>query len=165
MRIPTTTLLACAFLLVVSGCLAHRSLPGPTAYAGEADVLGIERAHQQDVAATVPGDPTALAGLWTDDAVRLNPGGRVDIGKQAIRAADERAKARHPGGRVVSYTSDIKDVRIKDGWAFEWGHFTLSYKETIDGEVKSARGSVLRVLQKQSDGSWKFARVMWNRSE
>ena len=107
----------------------------------------------------------ALAGLWTDDAVRLNPGGRVDIGKKAIRDADERAHARHPGGRVVGYAPDIKDIRIKDGWAFEWGQFTFSYQETPEGEVRTARGTVLRVLQKQNDGSWKFARVMWNEGE
>jgi hypothetical protein len=35
------------------------------------DVAGIEKFHQQDVAATLSRDPVALTGLWTDDAVRL----------------------------------------------------------------------------------------------
>jgi uncharacterized protein (TIGR02246 family) len=159
------TALVLPALLVSAGALLVGHTLGTTAHAGEADMVGIERLHRQDVAATVSGDPRALAGLWTDDAVRINPGGRVDIGKQAIRAADERAKARHPEGRVVSYLPDIKDVRIKDGWAFEWGHFKVGYTETAEGEVKTARGSVLRVLQKGADGSWKFARVMWNQGE
>src|SRR5882757_3849644 len=157
---PSITLQVCACLVVLGGVAFFVHSPGAAARAGEGDMAGIERLHKQDVAATVPGDPGALAGLWADDAVRLNPGGRVDIGKKAIRDADERAHARHPGGRVVSYAPDIKDIRIEDGWAFEWGQFTFSYKETPEGEIRSARGTVLRVLQKQNDGSWKFARVM-----
>jgi len=29
-------------------------------------------------------------------------------------------------------------------------------------DVKSFRGKSLRVLKREPDGSWKFARVMWN---
>jgi hypothetical protein len=39
----------------------------------------IEKLHQQDVAATLSGDPKALADLWTDDAVRLEPGGQAEF--------------------------------------------------------------------------------------
>jgi ketosteroid isomerase-like protein len=65
-----------------------------------------------------------------------------------------------PGGRVLTYVPEINDVRIAGGWAYEWGRFTGSYRDSPTGEVKTFRGTVLRVLQKQSDGSWKFARVM-----
>jgi uncharacterized protein (TIGR02246 family) len=133
---------------------------GSTGENGDAALAGIEKLHRQDVAATVPGDPRLLAELWTDDAVRINPGGRIDVGKAAIRAADERATARHPGGRVTSYAPEIKDVRIAGEWAFEWGRFSASYKETETAAVKPVRGTVLRVLRRQGDGSWKFARVM-----
>src|SRR5215510_4209099 len=35
------------------------------------DMAGIEKFHQQDIAATLSRDPIALTDLWTDDAVRL----------------------------------------------------------------------------------------------
>ena len=38
------------------------------------DMAGIEKLHQQDIAATLSRDPVALTDLWTDDAVRLDPG-------------------------------------------------------------------------------------------
>jgi hypothetical protein len=46
-----------------------------------------------------------------------------------------------------------------------WGYFNSTYRESPNSEVKSLRGKLLRVLRKQSDGSWKFARVMWNLAE
>jgi uncharacterized protein (TIGR02246 family) len=125
----------------------------------------IEKLHQQDVAATLAGDPKALADLWTDDAVRLEPGGQAEFGKQLIRTQDEKQKAAHPEFKVLTYAPDIKEIKIVEGWAFEWGYFSSSYKDTPDGQAKSFRGKMLRVLRKQGDGSWKFARVMWNMAE
>jgi uncharacterized protein (TIGR02246 family) len=155
-------LFACALMM----SLAIACRPGLSQRAvtdsREQELARIEKLHQQDIAATLSDDPTALAELWTDDAVRLEPGKQAEIGKPAIRAADERAKANNPQAKVVSYAPEIKDVRLEGDLAFEWGYFTGSYKETPDGEVKTFRGKLLRVLQKQSDGSWKFARVMWN---
>ena len=37
----------------------------------QADLAGIEKFHQRDIAATLSRDPVALTDLWTDDAVRL----------------------------------------------------------------------------------------------
>ena len=107
----------------------------------------------------------ALSRNWTDDAVRLDQGRGADIGRQAIRAADEHNKTAHPGAKVVSYVPEIKDVTVADGWAFEWGYFTGSYIEKTGGEAKPFRAKLLRVVKKQPDGSWRFARVMWNTSE
>jgi hypothetical protein len=67
------------------------------------DLAAIERIRQQDIAATLSGDAAALIDLWTDDAVRLGQGGRDDIGKEAIRATNQRWKAATPGLRVLSY--------------------------------------------------------------
>ena len=155
-------LLAIALLFI--SIVAGRNEVSTTAKteAHEQEMVGIEKLHQQDIAATLSSDPKALADLWTDDAVRLEPGGQAEIGKPLIRTADEKNKADHPTIKILSYVPEIKDVRIVDGWAFEWGYFSSSYKDSPDSQPKSFRGKMLRVLQKQSDGSWKFSRVMWN---
>jgi uncharacterized protein (TIGR02246 family) len=149
--------LLCGLLVVGAGGCGARFCTPPF---DQGALAGIESLHRQDVAATAPGDPSLLAALWTEDAVRINPGGRVDVGKSAIRAADERASARHPEGRVVTYVPTIKDVRLAGEWAFEWGEFSASYQTSPTAQVTAVRGTVLRVLRKQGDGSWKFARVM-----
>jgi len=128
------------------------------------DLRGIEKLHQKDVAATLANDPKQLAELWTDDAVRLEPG-PAEVGKELIAAHDLEMKNRNPATRILTYTPEIQDIKIVDGWAFEWGYFNSSYRDARDSPVKSFRGKLLRVLQKQPDGSWKFARVMWNLAE
>ena len=164
MKHCTWILVACA-LVALAACVFRSNLPPSATGSHAQDMAAIERLHRQDVAATLSGDPKALAELWTDDAVRLQQGQEADVGKQAIRAADERGKAVAPEFRIVSFVPEIKDITITDGWAFEWGYFTGSSKDKIDGEEKRFRAKLLRVLKKQSDGSWRFARVMWNTSE
>jgi ketosteroid isomerase-like protein len=124
-------------------------------------MVGIEKLHSLDVAATLSGDVAALSEGWTDDVVILQQGQGAEVGKQAILAARERRRAANPGFRVVSYVPEIKDVTITDdGWAFEWGYFTAGYVDAAGGEEKQIRGKLLRVLKKQGDGSWKGARAM-----
>jgi ketosteroid isomerase-like protein len=137
----------------------------PNADSQAQDRAAIEKLHEQDVAATLSGDTDALAGLWTEDAVRLDQGRQADVGKKAIHAADMKGKVAHPDAQVVKYAPDIRDVTIRDGWAFECGYFNGSYREKVGGEEKLMHAKFLRVLRKQSNGSWRFARVMWNTNE
>jgi uncharacterized protein (TIGR02246 family) len=126
----------------------------------------IEKLHAQDVAATLSQDPGALARLWTDDVVRLEPGKPAEVGKQAVVEANARMRAATPGFRVLSYVPDIKSLTITDdGWAFEWGYFTGTYVESAGGEEKRIRAKMVRILRKQPDGSWKGALGMWNTVE
>jgi ketosteroid isomerase-like protein len=46
---------------------------------------GVEKLHQDDVAATLTRDLEALAALWDDDGVLLQPGQCPIIGKTAFR--------------------------------------------------------------------------------
>ena len=150
-------------ILFLSGTLAVLGLlPTTRIEANEQAMSGIEKLHQQDIAATLSRDPRALADLWTDDGVLLEPGGQARIGKQLIGAEVEKAIAKQPGMKILSYVPEIKELKITDGWAYEWGYFGSSYKESPEAEAKSFRGKMVRILRRQSDGSWKFARVMWN---
>jgi len=122
----------------------------------------IEQLHQQDVAATLTQDPKALADLFTENAVLLEPDNVPVIGRKAILAGNEQDRAAHPEMKFLSYKPEIKDLQIRGNWAFEWDTFDASYKESEKGEVKNFRAKALRVLERQPDGSWKFSRVMWN---
>ena len=81
--------------------LAGQALQGPVASIGSdsgraEDLAGIEKLHQQDIAATVSRDPVALTDLWTDDAVRLTPGQPAEVGKSAIRETQRTPESRSP---------------------------------------------------------------------
>ncbi|HEX2524301.1 MAG TPA: nuclear transport factor 2 family protein [Terriglobia bacterium] len=125
----------------------------------QADLAGIEKFHQRDIAATLSRDPVALTDLYTDDAVRLGAGRPAEVGKKAIRESNERWSAL-PSVKVLSYVPETKDLTILNGWAVEWGYITGSYVESPGGEVKQIRGTRLMVLKKMPDGSWKCFRGM-----
>jgi len=125
-----------------------------------ADLAAIEKIRQQDIAATLSRDPVALTDLWTDDAIRIGVGQPAEVGKQAIRASNDRQTA-NTDFKVLSYAPEIKDFTFLDGgWAVEWRTFTASYVESPVGEVKQIRGTVLGVWKKLPDGSWKAFRGM-----
>ena len=126
----------------------------------DADRAAIEKLHQQDIAATLSRDPAALTDFWTDDAIRLGLGAPPEISKQTIRASNERQTANR-NFKVLSYVPETKDFTFLDGgWAVEWRTFTASYVESPGGEAKQIRGTVLGVLKKLPDGSWKCFRAM-----
>jgi ketosteroid isomerase-like protein len=122
----------------------------------QADRMAIERLHQQDVEATLSDKADELAKLWDSEAVRIQPGRPAEIGKAQIYANDKRWEAKPDRPRTLCYKSEIKDVRIAGEWAFEWGY--ISYRDSKN--PKPIRGKVLRVMKRQPDGSWKFARVI-----
>jgi|SRR5579859_6856526 len=124
------------------------------------DRIAIERLHQQDVEATLTDKADELAKLWDSEAVRLQAGMPAEIGKTTIYANDKRWEANLHGGQTLAYKPEIKDLQIAGDWAFEWDYFDVSYKESANAKPVTLRGKALRVLKRQPDGSWKFARVM-----
>jgi ketosteroid isomerase-like protein len=118
--------------------------------------IGIERLHQQDVEATLSDKADESAKLWDSEAVRIQPGRAAEVGKAEIYANDKRWEAKPDRPRTLCYKSEIKDIQIAGDWAFEWGY--VSYKDSSN--PKPMRGKVLRVMKRQLDGSWKFARVI-----
>jgi uncharacterized protein (TIGR02246 family) len=147
----------------VSTPLAGQVVQGPAASAGsdrghDADRAAIEKLKQQDVVATVARDAVAMADLWTDDAVRFGPDTPADVGRRAIRTTNERSTARPI--KVLTFVPETKDLTIWDGGAVEWRYFTASYVASAGGEPTRVRGTLLAVLKKLPDASWKVFRAM-----
>jgi ketosteroid isomerase-like protein len=159
MRVRSVAVVVCALI-----AMAVHVLQGPTASAGSdkdraEDLAAIEKFFQQDIAATVSRDPVALTDLWTDDAIRLG-GGQAEVGKTSIRESNKRQTA-NKDFRVLSYVPETKDLTFLDGgWAVVWRSFTASVVDSPGGEAKQIRGTVLGVLKKLPDGSWKCFRGM-----
>ena len=134
------------------------SVPSAKHASVEQDMIGIERLHQQDKEATLSDSADQLAKLWDKDAVRLLAGRPAEIGAATIYADDKRWEMSAGRERDLCYDMEIQNVQIAGDWAFEWGYF--SGKILKDGKVSVFYGKGLRVMKRQSDGSWRFARVM-----
>jgi ketosteroid isomerase-like protein len=160
MRLRAIFIVVCAFT-----ALGGQALYGPAVAADlqpdrTADLAAIGKLRQQDIVATVARDPVALTDFWTDDAIRLGVGTPPEIGKQTIRASNERQTA-NDSFRVLSYVPETRDFTFLDGgWAVEWRTYTASYIDSPGGEAKHVRGTVLAVFKRLPDGSWKIFRAM-----
>jgi ketosteroid isomerase-like protein len=154
------TLQSVVLALSALGVLALNGGQGRGVSAGQeagraADLAGIEKLFQQDIAATVSRDPVALTEYWTDDAIRLGAGAPAEVGKQAIRASNERQTA-NEGFKVLSYVPENKEMIFLDGgWEVEWRPYSLSLITSPGGAPVSLRGLALGVHKKLPDGTWK----------
>jgi len=128
-------------------------------YTHKTDIAAIEKAHQDDIEATLTQDPKKLIDLWAEDGVRFNPGSPPAVGKQAIGAENEKFRAQYPGLKVLSYTSKYKNLQVEDGVACEWFEKEAQYKLSPEAPPASWHAKGLLVLKRQSDGRWRGVMV------
>ena len=133
----------------------------PSASMHNAVPAGIEKLHQVDISATLARDVEALTALWDDDGVLLQPGTPAIIGKSAFRDFLKQNYAKSPSAKILKYVPDFRDVQVAGHLAYEWGYFDSTFKPSEQQQPVSFRAKFVRVLKQQSDGSWKFTRVMW----
>jgi uncharacterized protein (TIGR02246 family) len=154
MRAAAVGLIVMAAVLAPAGAKAQSR-------ARSADMAAIEKLHEADAAATLAHDREQLLALWAEDGVALQPGQPPMVGKAAIRAAMDENFRLYPQLKVLKYSADVRDVQVSGDIAYEWGFFEATGKVSATAEASSFRARMLRVLRRQVDGSWKFARVMW----
>ena len=142
-------------MMLVAGAVSAPPTPHPSV---KQDMEAIERLHEQDKEATLADSADQLAKLWDKDAVRFSIGRPAEIGAAVIYADDKRWEMSSGRERSLCYDNEIQDVQIAGDWAFEWWYG--SYKTSKDGKVSIGYGKGLRVMKRQSDGTWRFARVM-----
>jgi ketosteroid isomerase-like protein len=124
----------------------------------EQDMIGIERLHQQDKEATLSDSADQLAKLWDKDAVRLLAERPAEIGAATIYADDKRWEMSSGRERDLCYDLEVQDIQFAGDWAFEWAYGSL--KTSKDGKVSIQYAKIMRVMKRQSDGTWRFARFM-----
>ena len=125
-----------------------------------ADFAAIKKLEQEDIEVTLSQDPKGLVDVWAEDGVRLGPGRPPTVGKQAIAAENEKFRAQFPEFKVLKYAPVLVDIQVAGGWAIEVGNADAAYRMSAKDEPISVKEKgVVRVLKRQSDGSWKFAVV------
>src|SRR5262249_59740318 len=128
----------------------------PSHPSAEQDMAWIERLHQQDKEATLEDSADQLAKLWDKDAVRFLTDRPAEIGAAVIYADDKQWEMSSGRERTLCYDMEIQDIQLAGDWAFEWGYG--SYKIAKGDKESIQYGKLLRVMRRQSDGTWRFAR-------
>ena len=158
---PSARLLAASLVAAsLSACTTRCSETKPTGAAigaSAADLAAIGRVHQEYVAAHNDSDADRLMALWTDDAVLMAMDEPTLSGRQAVKEHYEQFFDENPSEIALSPV----ETRVAGDWAFERIQMTVTLP---GGEEQDRHADVkyLWILQKQSDGSWKIARAIYN---
>ena len=126
----------------------------------EADVAAVDQVRQQYSIAYNAGDVAALAALYTDDAVLLPPNEVTLTGKDAIRSMYEVTFNQFTG----EHSTTSQEIEVAGDWAFGQGAFRVTFTPKDGGEPVDQEGKYIVICQRQPDGSWKIARLIWNNS-
>ena len=69
------------------------------------------------------------------------------------------------GAKYTRNVHDFLGTTVVGTWAFEYGTFDTVWRMPDSDQPFTMRGNMLRVLQRQPDGTWKCARAIWNSRE
>jgi len=150
-------LLTAGVLLSVSACFSQTGTESMNT-----DLQRIDELHQLDMLASKAGDFATLRGLMSEDAVVLPPGGRMVQGREELDASFAALSEQISNTVVLEYRFEWREVEICGGYAFEWGYVVGREQDLTTGVASEDRHHVMRILQRQPDGSWKVHRTIWN---
>lgn len=96
------------------------------------------------------------------DNVSFMPAGEPPVrGRPALRAWMERFLTQY---RTTSLVLANREVMVGNGWAVELGTYEWGLAPAAGGPTTTDRGNYMQVWQRQPDGSWRFAREVYNSS-
>ena len=126
------------------------------------DLAAISKLYKADEECTLTQDPKCLTTLWSDDGINLGFPGPPVVGIKDMGEAYAKFRAQYPEFQVLKYAPDYKTMQtaIVDEWAIEVGYTDATFKMSANAApVSPPRVKGMRLLKRQSDGSWKFALV------
>ena len=120
----------------------------------ETDLRAIELINRRDVQFALANDAAAMMSQWTDDFVLLPAAGPIMRGRHAIAEVFRGVES----PEIVDSVLDIQEVKVLGDYAYLWGTYYYTVRPHGAGETIRTSGKIMRILQRQSDGSWKMHR-------
>jgi ketosteroid isomerase-like protein len=93
---------------------------------------------------------------WTDDFVLIPAAGPIMRGRGAIAEAFLAVES----PEILESVLDIQEVTVLGDHAFQWGTYHYGVRARAGGETVRTSGKLMRILQRQPDGSWKMHRTI-----
>jgi ketosteroid isomerase-like protein len=81
-------------------------------------------------------------------------------GRNANVQIIEKGRSQIHAFEPVEYEEKFEEIKVVGGYAFEWGTYRGSSRSHAGGESVSYGGKLMRILERQSDGSWKMYRTI-----
>ena len=151
-RIAVDAVTVAALLAVVAGCTRPSNVPLQDARAAADNIFA------RYAASLNAGDADAWATLWAEDGVQMPPDEPPVTGKAQIR---EKLR-----GVLAQFRFQMRvhteEVRTAGDWAFARGMYAATLTPKAGGPAIPIDGKFMTILARQSDGSWKIYRDIFN---
>jgi uncharacterized protein (TIGR02246 family) len=156
MGVPTTVysarLLVLATWIGLAGCASQQA---PDQSAATAAINDIWKEYSTSLNG---GDINRWVALWTEDGVQMPPDEPAVVGKERIRARNQRV--------ADQFRFDIgitnEEVSTAGDWAFSRGTYRATLTPKQGGKPIPIDGKYMTILARQQDGSWKIHRDIFN---
>lgn len=152
-----------AVCLMALALTSHCSRDGESPQAGEASrpntsEEAIRAFTKQWVMAWSRRDIAAIAGLYGDKCVVMPPGQNPIEDSAGLEGYLRRVTA----GDRFSFSYHSQEVRAQGDIGVERGVYVLSFTSGPNGEIRTENGSLMRLVEKGSDGNWRISAEIWN---
>jgi uncharacterized protein (TIGR02246 family) len=125
----------------------------------DADRGVVEQVRSQWLEAAERNDATAVAALYSDDAIVTSPEGEAVRGRESIQELWER---QFPMASDLDV--DSSDFEVSGDLAYDYGTFTQTLT-LPDREAMEVEGEYVVILRRQDDGQWRITRhLSFNRT-
>jgi len=128
----------------------------------EDDKAAIQKLHDKDIEASLALDVPKLEALWTDDIVTMAPDGPAVVGRDANDKKLEAGADQLKSMEILAFDEQWQEIRIEGDWAYEWGTMSGRMRPFAGGKEINYLMNVMRILNRQPDGTWKIARSIYN---
>jgi uncharacterized protein (TIGR02246 family) len=118
----------------------------------------IDRLREIHVTSVNAGHANTWAACFTDDGVQMPPHFGTNVGKTAVLGWCNGFMNLF----ACRFSLSVEEVRIAADWAFERGRYDITLTPRSGGQPMEDNGKYITIYQRQSDGSWKIARDIWN---
>ncbi len=125
------------------------------------DIAVIHELREKELTAALTGNVDSLMALRTDDFIAMLPYMPAIKGKEAVRKV---LTGMFGQMEEFEHNTITEEVIVSGDWAFHRGNYTDRVTLKSGGEPIAFKGKYLWILQRQDDGSWKYAMQMSNRN-
>jgi len=141
-------------ILVISSCQPPRQNI-------EDDVRAIKALVKAWVTAVESGDVEQILTLYTDDIVEMPPNAPANKGKRAVE--DYFNKGLEAFTIEATWPVEgTEEIIVSGNLACYISEYQQKFTLKANGAVMEDHGKIVEICLKQPDGSWKFAREIWN---
>ena len=92
----------------------------------------------------------------------MAPGAPAVVGRDANNKKLEAEADKLKSTQILAFDEQWQEIRIEGDWAYEWGTMSGRLQPFSGGKETDYRLNVMRILNRQPDGTWKIARSIYN---